>query len=54
MKKVILTVLIMLQLFYIGLVNAKVDSFNNGYGEIVAYIEIYGFRFNYIIESEVI
>ena len=50
MKKIILTVLIMFQLFYIGLLNAQVESFDNGYGQVITYVEIYGFRLNYLQE----
>ena len=52
MKKIIVTILIMLQLFYVGMINAKVESFDNGYGKTIVYVEIFGFRFNYWNESE--
>jgi hypothetical protein len=47
MKKIIITVLIMVYLFVLGLINAEVHSMETSGGYMVTYVEIYGFRFNY-------
>ena len=47
MKKVILTILIMLQLFFYGLVNAKLYWGYDIHGNMLCSIEIAGYRFNY-------
>lgn len=49
---VIATVLIMLQLFYCGLVNAKTYWGYDVYGNMLCDIEIYGFRFGYWQHNE--
>lgn len=49
---VILTVLIMLQIFFCGLVNAKTYWGYDIHGNIICDIEIYGFRFSYWQNNE--
>lgn len=49
---IILTILVMLQLFYYGLINAKTYWGYDVYGNMLCDIEIYGFRFGYWQNNE--
>jgi hypothetical protein len=49
---VILTVLVMLQLVFYGLVNARTYWGYDVYGNLICDIEIYGFRFSYLQHNE--
>jgi len=44
---IVLTILVMLQLFFYGLINAKTFWGHDVNGNMLCDIEIYGFRFNY-------
>jgi uncharacterized protein YxeA len=51
MKKVFITILVMIYIFVLGLLGAKVNSFDNGNGYIITDFEIFGFSLRYWSEK---
>lgn len=52
MKKIFITILVMVYIFVLGLLGAKVNSFDNGNGYIITDFEIFGFNLRYWSEVE--